>query len=253
MMMHSRYEFVRNRLIELYNIVQHRTYKIWIAPEKLMSLDQLRSRPTYTQEGFANDGDFYSEKRMWTYRIPQMLNLLGNIQNVHDFDFDKPSKTIVEIYESIIEYVSLWCEIYKNAPEFKTPPYQELRRLENFAYILFSEYKRIKPFVKREGNKKLYQNDSTLESKGLAGLHALFTRISMHSGQGDGEISFYSHLDEIMPQHAQNVSAPMYLPPVFNPFVPNHTVTIQQQQDTLFSGVTAHQHAVDPNWIFKAG
>jgi len=39
-MPHSRYEFVRERLIFLYNILQNRTYRIWIAPEKLMTLDQ---------------------------------------------------------------------------------------------------------------------------------------------------------------------------------------------------------------------
>lgn len=251
-MLHSRYEWVRERLIELYNVVQHRSYNIWIAPEKLLSLEQLRSRPTYTQEGFANDSDFYSEKQMRSYRIPQMLNLLGNIQSVHDFGFDKPTKSIVEIYESIIEYISLWCEIYKNAQEFKTPPFQELRELENFAYILFSEYKRIKPFVKRESNKQMYASDATLESKGLAGLHALFTRVSMHGGKQEGEISFYSHLDEVMPQHAQNLAAaPMWLPKAFDPFTPTYSQPIQQApQDSLF---TPEQHASNPNWIFKVG
>ena len=253
MMLHSRYEWVRERLIFLYNIVQHRTYKIWIAPEKLMSLDELRGRPTYKQEGFANDEDFYTEKQMRPYRIPQMLNLLGNIQSIHDFGFERPTKSIVEIYESIIEYISLWCEIYKNAPEFKTPSFQELRELENFAYILFSEYKRIKPFVKREGNKLLYANDATLESKGLAGLHALFTRISMHGGQQEADISFYSYLDATMPQQAHHVSsAPMYLPQAFDPFSPVFSQSVQTpQHDSLFS--PEQMHASNPNWIFKAG
>lgn len=249
-MQYSRYEFVRERLIFLYNIVQHRAYNVWIAPEKLMTLDQVRSRPVYSQEGFANDHDFYSEKQMRRYRIPQILDLMDNIQNVHDFGFEKPNKTIVEIYDSIIEYIQLWCEIIKNCPEFKAPPFKELRELENFAYILFGEYKRIKPFVKRENNRKQYEMDQQLEDSGLAGFRALFGMASMHSQAHKGELSFYSHLDELDPQHAQH-SAPMYMPSAFDPFTPVFTQPVIQQSDTLFAHEKAH--ASDPNWIFKAG
>jgi hypothetical protein len=249
-MPHSRYEFVRERLIFLYNILQNRTYRIWIAPEKLMTLDQLRNRPTYTQEGFANDTNFYSEKQMRVYRIPQLLDLLGNIQDVYDFGFEKPSKSIVEIYDSIIEYIALWCEIIKNVPEFKSPSFTELRELENFAYLLFNEYKKIKPFVKREANNKQYELDSQLEDRGLAGFRALFGMTSMHARSRDEGISFYSHLDEIAPQHAVH-STQSYMPSPFDPFAPTYTQSPLQRQDTLFAHEMAH--ASDPNWIFKAG
>lgn len=251
MILHSRYEFIRDRLITLYDLVQHRTFRIWIAPEKLMSLDQLRSRPTYTQEGFANDTDFYTEKQMRLYRIPQILDLLGNIQTVHDFGFEKPSKTIVEIYEGLTEYIALWCELIKNT-DFKSPTFQELRELENFTYLLFSEYKRIKPFVKREADRKTYAHDEQLEGKGLAGFRALFGSSSLLGKGGTDEISFYSHLDEINPQYGPAASAPLYNPTPFNPLTPTYALPAPVvPMDSLFTPEAAH--ASNPNWIFREG
>ena len=251
-MLDSRYNFIRERLIQLYDIVQHRTYRIWIAPEKLMSLDQLRSRPTYKQEGFVNDSDFYSEKQMRIYRIPQMLDLLVNIQSVHDFGFEKPTRSITEIYEAIMEYNCLWVEIFKNAPGFKTPPLAELRELENFAYILFSEYKRIKPFIKRESQKAQYEYDTVLQGKGLAGFGALFGSPSLLGKIEPSELSFYSHLDEIMPHHHNQIAPPVhaYLPAPFSPFAPSFTPQVIQH-DSLFA--VEQPHITNPNWIFKEG
>ncbi|MNG47141.1 hypothetical protein D3C79_50080 [compost metagenome] len=260
MMTYARYDFVRKRLISLYNIVQHRGYRVHIAPEKMMTLDQIRTRPTYTQEGFANDHDFYSEKGMRVMKIPQILMYMENFQSAEDIVFERYNKSVIEVYEGLTEYIALWCEIIKNAPDFKAPTFAELRELESLAYLLFNVYKRIKPFVKREKERKQYEQDTQLEGAGLAGFRALFGMSSMVEqvihGSKDG-ISFYSPLDELMGTSSHSYegpAAPMYNPAPFNP-----ELAVQQQQllqpvvpfDTLFA--QQPQMVANPDWIFREG
>lgn len=262
MMTFARYDFIRNRLMTLYNLVQHRGYRVYIAPEKMMTLDQIRTRPTYTQEGFANDTNYYSEKSMRVMRIPQIIAYMENFDSPDDIHFEKYNKSVVEIYEGLTEYVALWCEIIKNAPDFKAPTFTELRELESLAYLLFNTYKRIKPFVKREAERRQYAQDEQLEGKGLAGFRALFGMASMTNqvlnGTKDG-ISFFSPIDELMgiSSHEANdtinqgPAAPMWNPAPFNP----EQAVINTQPvipfDTLFAQEAQMQ--VNPDWIFKEG
>lgn len=249
----ERYGEVRERLIVLYDICFLRLYDVWIAPEKLLSLDQVRSRPTYHKEGFSNDEDFYTTQQKRRYKIPQIFDLLTNIESVHDFGFEKPGKTIVEIYDSIQEFIGLWCEIARNAPECKRPDFSELRKLENLAFILFNEYKKIKPFKKRELNKQRYSQDEELNGKGLAGFAALFSSNSAVNTHRIDDLSFFSHLDAFEPASGV-IGAPMYNPQPFNYEMQQQMYNphyIQQSQDSLFQ--VEQQHASNPNWIFTAG
>lgn len=263
----ARYDFIRNRLITLYNLVQHRGYRVHIAPEKMMTLDEIRTRPTYTQEGFANDTNYYSEMAMRVMRIPQILVYMENFTSPDDLHFERYNKSVVEIYEGLTEYIALWCEIIKNAPDFKAPTFTELRELESLAYLLFNVYKRIKPFVKRESERKRYQQDEQLEGAGLAGFRALFGMSSMTGGILNGTkdgISFYSPLDELMgvTSHVSNdtvynngPAAPMWNPAPFNPELHIQQATLQTQPvvpyDSLFS--QEPQMTINPDWIFREG
>lgn len=261
MLTFARYDFIRNRLIYLYNLVQHRGYRVHIAPEKMMSLEEVRARPTYTQEGFANDTNFYSEMSMRVMRIPMIIQYMENFTSADDIHFERYNKSIVEIYEGLTEYVALWCEIIKHAPDFKAPTFTELRELESLAYLLFNKYKRIKPFVKRESERKQYENDVQLEGQGLAGFRALFGLASMTSGITNGTkdgISFYSPIDELMgttshPSYDTHTgpAAPLWNPAPFNP---EQAVAHQQPVvpfDSLFA--TQPQMQMNPDWIFKEG
>lgn len=265
MMTFARYDFIRNRLIFLYNLVQHRGYRVHIAPEKMMTLEQIRARPTYTQEGFANDHDYYSEMGMRVMRIPMILQYMENLTSADDLHFERYNKVIVEIYEGLTEYIALWCEVIKNAPDFKAPTFQELRELESLAYLLFNKYKSIKPFVKREADQKTYAQDEQLEGKGLAGFRALFGLPSMVSqtlnGTKDG-ISFYSPLDELTGTSSHpsydtytGPAAPMYNPAPFNPEQHLNNQYLHSQPvvpfDSLFSNQP--QMEMNPEWIFKEG
>lgn len=241
-MVATRYEEVRKRLIELRKRLQHRTYGMWIAPEKLMSLEEIRDRPTLYKEGYANDKDYYSQPQMRRFNIPQILEFLPNINNAKELGFENSSKVIVEIYENIQEYNRLWVEIIKNVPEFEHPPLWELRAIEKLAYVLYRDWRQIKPYHRRAEQRKLAQEDDALNQRGLLGLAALFTATNMHHKRKD-DFSFISYLDEICPEGEQ-----FMLPESL-------------AQDGFFGGsgqfdgLGAIEPAggANPNWIFQDG
>lgn len=243
----TRYDTVRKRLIELYNLLNNKVYRVWIAPEKLMTLDQLRSRPTYHQEGFANDTNYYSEKQMRSYKLPRMIDLMENLESYRDLTFEKPTASIIELYEGIQEWISLWCDIMRNLPDMKHPVLSELRKIENFAYLIFPEYKRMKPYQNKQANSRAALEANLVHDKGLATLASLF---GMNSTMGGGykseSISWYSHLDALIPDNQQYADA----------FDPGALLRISDGFKSLGEDSLAHMDNGlnhNPNWIFNAG
>jgi hypothetical protein len=192
MMTESRYNALRLRVFKLFNILNNRQYEVWVTPATLMTLEQMRDREQYRQEGFANDNTYYSEFQVRRMKVPQIIDLLPNVTGPNDLGFRDANDTVVEIYESIQEYISLWCEMMTNAPEFPTPPTTELRYLETLAYHLFPMYKKIKPFKMTHDINKQMREDEALNRKGLMGLGMLFS----YNKKLD-DISFVSHLDAL--------------------------------------------------------
>ena len=202
MITHSRYCYVRERIFELYNIIANRAYPVWIAPRNMMSLEQLRDRSEYTQDGFANDVDFYNTQQLRQMKIPQMVDLLEHITTPSDIGFSNANKVVVEIYESIQEYIRLWCEIITSNMGLSSPPRTELRALESLAYLIFPVYKSVKPFTINQNNREKFKNDTALEKRGLAGFGVLFAMGGMNGPTEPNEYSFVSYLDDL-----DNVSA----------------------------------------------
>lgn len=196
-MLYPRYGAVRNRLIELYGILNHNVFGVWVAPKSLMTLEDLRGRYHNNQAGFANDHNYYDEPQLRQMKIPQVLYFLPNITSPDELGFNKANETVPLIYESIQEYLSLWCEMIRTVPEFKSPPREELRQLENLAYMLFPLYERIKPFVVNQAIREAGKDDRRQEGQGLASLGMLFTMTPMLNKGIGQEISFVSHLDEL--------------------------------------------------------
>jgi hypothetical protein len=196
-MLYPRYGAVRTRLIELYSILNHRVYGVWVAPKSLMTIDDLRGRYHNNQAGFANDHNYYDEPQMRQMKIPQMLGFLPNILSPDELGFQKANETVPNIYESIQEYLKLWCEMIRTVPEFKSPPREELRQLENLAYMLFPSYMKIKPFVTNQAIREAGKDRREHEGMGLASLGMLFTMTPMLNKGIGQEISFVSHLDEL--------------------------------------------------------
>lgn len=193
----TRYSYVRERLIFLFNILNNRVYPVWIAPRTMMSLDQLRDREEYRQDGFANDTEFYNTQQLRQMRVPQVLDILENVTSTTDLGFGNANKSVVEIYESIQEYIRLWCEIINTNVGFSTPPREELRLLESLAYLIFPTYKAIKPFITYQNNHERFKGDNDLNKKGLAGFAMLFSTPGIQGPKDQMDYSFVSYLDEL--------------------------------------------------------
>jgi len=196
-MLYPRYGAVRARLIELHSILNHRVYGVWVAPKSLMSMDDLRERYHNNQPGFANDHGYYEEPQLRQMKVPQILGFLGNLLGPQDLGFQKANDAVPSIYESIQEYLALWCEMIRTVPEFKAPPREELRQLEGLAYMLFPAYSKIKPFTVNQAIRDAGKDNKAQEGMGLASLGMLFTMTPMLNKGTGQDISFVSHLDEL--------------------------------------------------------
>lgn len=203
----SRYREVRERLVKLYRILSYQTFPVFITPSAMMSTEELRDRPYYSKEGFANDTDYYSRHELRHMQIPNIMEIIPNLTSEADIGFQNPNETLVMIYESVQEYIALWVEIMREAPEFKHPPIDELRALEDVAYLVYDGYSKIKPYLNRMSDYRAYEEDKMLKARGLGGLAAL---LKANPNRIPGEMSFVSHLDEFLqtsPGSAQGVES----------------------------------------------
>jgi hypothetical protein len=235
MISHTRYNQIRERIFFLYNIINNRAFPMWIAPKTLMDIEQLRERYESKQEGYANDAGYFDNHQIRKMTCPQIIDILPNLTGADDLGFNNANKVVPEIYESIQEYLMLWCEITTNAPEFPTPPMQELRWLESLAWYLFPMYRRIKPFVLDDDVEKAMTTEKALNKSGLTGLSMLFS-----FSKQKGEISFVSHLDGLQDK-SDFVSVDEFM-------AERPTMTPSAVMDSLSQLESAPSHS---EWIFK--
>lgn len=191
----SRYNYIRARLITLFNILNNRTFPVYVTPLMMMSLDEMRDRPEYSQENVISDGEYYSAYQERKLTIPKIIDILPNLASERDLAYRDPNTVVPMIYESIQEYISLWCEIRRNATEFTTPSTEELRKLELLAYTLFGTYKKIKPFLDKKKHRQVVADNADAEKRNIMSLMALFGMKAI--GTNGDELSFVSHLDEL--------------------------------------------------------
>lgn len=237
MISHSRYNQIRERIFFLYNIINNRAFPTWIAPKTLMDIDQLRGRYESKQDGYANDAGYYDNHQNRKMTCPQIIDILPNLTTADDLGFSNANVVVPQIYESIQEYIALWCEITNNAPEFKTPPMYELRWLETLAWHLFPMYKRIKPFIIDNDIEKQMLTDKALNRRGLVGLSMLFDYTKKK-----GEISFVSHLDGL--QDRDFVTSDSFLAGADRPIMPSSAVVDSLSKLESNDSLTA-------DWIFR--
>lgn len=195
-----RYGAIRERLIVLYNILNNRQFGVWIAPKSMMSMEEIRNREEYSAADTIQDKGYFDEPQLRTMKITQILGCIDNFTSNSEIGFKNPNSTVVEIYESIQEYLALWCELMLNAAEHQSPPMNELRQLEKLAYIIFPMYKSIKPFTVNREFRNLSKDDTMLNKQGLMGLGALFS-MNPIGGNKNQEYSWVSHLDEFESRH----------------------------------------------------
>jgi hypothetical protein len=236
-MSHSRYNQIRERIFFLFNIINNRAFPVFIAPKSLMSIEELRGRYEVKQEGYANDGGYYDNPQSRNMTCPQLIDILPNLTTPDELGFGNANVTVVQMYESLQEYIGLWCEIANNAPEFKTPPMKELRWLETLAWTLFPTYKRVKHFVIDYDIEKQLASDRALNKMGLMGLSMLFDY-----SKKKGDISFISHLDGLSGNSDDIISAENFMSD--RPMVSN--IAVQDSLSQLESNDTTASE-----WLFR--
>lgn len=231
----QRYISIRNRLIELFNILEYRVYPFWIAPEFMMTTDQLRDRYEYVKDGYANDTQYYSQPELRNMEVVKLFKYLENFRDHTNLGYGQANTTVVEIYESIQEYLSLWCELIR-ANVWQHPPMSELRNLESIAYLAFPHYRQIKPYRRNQVLNERYKQDQMLQSNGLAGFAALFGMYRLGNSREE-EISFVSHLDSL---NTSNDVLPASTGPTF---LSSHIASVDSLSRVEPTGG-------DPNWVF---
>lgn len=193
----SRYNVIRERIFFLYNILNNRLYKVMVTPTMMMSIDEMRDRPQYYQEDFVNDTTYYEDYQERDLTIPKIIDILPNMVSERQLGFRDANSAVIEIYESIQEYIQLWCELVNKAPEFNMPPLDELRNLELLAYTIFDDYKSIKGYIDTKHLYAKVKDEEEANKRNLAGLRFLLSLTSMNSGkEPEDGIVFISHLDD---------------------------------------------------------
>lgn len=247
-MINERYNTVRERLITLHRCLSHNVYEVWIAPKSMMSIDEVRNREVSVMEDTIPDVDFFNTPQLRQLKATHLLDYLENFTSTNEIGFQNSHRDVIPLYENIQEYISLWCEIILNAPEFGSPPKTELRKLENLAYILFPTYKEVKPYVQNQEHRDRGKLDKELGEQGLLGLGALFSMNAFNT-KGNNNISFISHLNDL---EATAVSPDTFEQPITINMDSYQSTFVEQPARPVDSISSAPSQSTPlADWIFK--
>lgn len=196
-MLLGRYNYISRRLSELYNMIQHRQFTVWVLPTLFMDIDELRSRPTYYRDDHVGDHSFYETPQSRSMTVAQLVDLLPNMTKETDIGWLQANTVVPQLYEGIQEYIMLWCEIITQVPEVPHPSLEELKLLENFAFILFNPYSQIRPMLDELERQNMTSEHRKMENMGLASWMGLFKQEGMGFKRTAEGISFVSYIDQL--------------------------------------------------------
>lgn len=195
-MIDERHDAISKRIHELYKLLTKKQYQIYIAPQFLINtLEDLESRSITSFEGSDTDVSFYEEPQLRTSTVEGMLKFLPNLYDVTDLGFRSANTDLVEVYENCLEYVRLWIELVTARPFQLIPPLNELRMLENLAFFLYPNYRRIINYLKYKKTNLAVKQQGELDSRGLLGLSGIFSLSGIEGPKGKVEEGFYSYVD----------------------------------------------------------
>lgn len=192
----ERYMHVRSELIRLYEIITQRTYTVVIPATHFLSLKQLEyleDNPPLT--GFESL-DIPMERPFTIARILDAFKIMGESVRV---DFRYARRDIPEIYETIQEYIRLWCEIKTDISYLQTPPLEELEMLERLSRYIFTAYSH---YYYEKVNKTF--DVSTTEELTLLDV---FKGKMMFGDSMDEGLSFISYVDRYRSHSGQGASS----------------------------------------------
>lgn len=144
---HLRYKAIRERLIILHRILTKRAYPVHVYPSHLMTTEQLRDRESYQLEDTIPDRDFYERPTPRSMKVVDIVEILQNVNAELPLAFSNPHKNIIEIYENIQEYGSLWVELKNQVSGYCVIDPEEIRKLEGLSFYLYDQYRQIKTYL----------------------------------------------------------------------------------------------------------
>lgn len=202
----ERYHKIRERLIKLHSIITKRTYPVWVFPSHQMTTDQIRNRETYQSSGTIMDSDYYNRPVSRQLKIPNIIELLKNVTDDQPLKINQPNTYVIQIYEVIQEYNSLWYELYLTNSNYGSINPQEIKYLESLSLYLFDDYKKIRVYLdNRKHRDAAHSNPATAEDlSGLLGLLSI-------SGKGNksAHVEFVSYYDLLTTRVIPHFGGPM--------------------------------------------
>lgn len=149
------YNGKRNRLIELYKIVNNKVFPIFVPRKYLLSMDELKYREVYN---FGTDfqEDVYDNNTTFYLNIPQMVYIIPNLEHFSNMGVLDPITNIPLMYDSIQEYISLWLWFKEYYFRFESESIETLKELESVAlwaflnYNYYKNYKNVKFKLSKE-------------------------------------------------------------------------------------------------------
>lgn len=154
------YNKKRKRIIELYKLINGIPFPIITMQKYLMTINELKHRE-YFDFGTDYKEDPYDEYKVYYLRIPQIIPVLPNLENFNMMGIKDPINNIPKIYDSIQEYIHLWCYMMENHPYYNHPPINELKELETLALWAFRTYNyncKYKTNIAKKDKKQKFDN-----------------------------------------------------------------------------------------------
>ncbi len=195
----SRYQHIRSRLIDLHAQLSLQPYQIYLPRQFLYTLDELDEIERVSFDGGNYDKGELTRPQLHQFTVADLIDIIPNLDKPGRMGYKTPNRDSIIIYESVQEYISLWCEIISQCPEYSHPPLEELYGLEGVAKWAYYTYADAKAYVTYKEEKN--QMAQTYRDPIVNVLMALSTGGKL--GNGQQEESFISHLDLLMEKSAQ--------------------------------------------------
>lgn len=206
----ERYHSIRERLITLHSIITKRTYPVWVFPSHQMTLDQIRNRETYQSDNTIADSDYYNRPVSRQLKIPAIIELLKNVTDEQPLKLNQPNKNVIQVFEVIQEYNSLWYELYLTNSNYGSINPAEIEYLERLSFYLYEDYRKIRMYLDNQKHRDAAATNPTAASdlSGLMGLLSIDGR--GNKKQAPAFISYYDllttrvipHIGSTMPNDA---------------------------------------------------
>lgn len=133
-----------DRLQQLYNIVESRTYLCGVAPMYLYTEDDIRLTGMYGSGNVELDSLIDQTKVRKGLTIMQMAAIIDRISEARDMELCDLYKDAIPLYDVVREYISLWADIIQNHPNARTPPLEFFEQLDKLAEWAFANARLVK-------------------------------------------------------------------------------------------------------------